>query len=265
MTTPATVLLPLYSWPTLPPWSFLTSSIESNPNLNFTVIVNPDSGPGNSQYPSLDYIAGLAQLHNYPNAKLYGYVHTAWGHNSLVDVKLNITKYSGWKDYESVDIHGMLSCTTSTHKVITLNIKVDGIFFDEAPKIYSEESFNYMSALSNFSHSSQLNKIVFNPGVVPDSRYFALADTIVVFESPYTKYSTTVLDSIPNMLLWQSALLILDFAGTTGDQDTIIEDLQSKGIQGLFISTKSSYDEVSTLWSDFCEYMNPETSSQACF
>lgn len=235
--TSLTTVLPLYSWPTLPAWASLTSSIEANPSLKFTVIVNPSSGPGDSQYPTSDYIAGMAQLNGYSNTELYGYVHTGWAKNSVADVETNVTKYAGWKDYVGADIH------------------VDGIFFDEAPAVYTEADYTYMSTLSAFASSSQLTKIIFNPGTIPDNHYYAIADTIIAFEDSYTAYSSSVLNALPDEFLGQSAVLILDFTGSSQDQDTIINDLKVKGVDGLYVSTEGDYNEASTMWGQFCEGM----------
>ena len=42
-----------------------------------TIILNPDSGPGAGTFPNANYVAGITQLHSYPNARIIGYVHTS--------------------------------------------------------------------------------------------------------------------------------------------------------------------------------------------
>lgn len=109
----ASILLPLYIYPFLPAWSKIASSIASNPDVNFTVIVNPISGPGAALFPNSDYAAGITQLRGYGNTELLGYVHMKWGHAELGEVEGNITRYAGWKEYEGADVHSMLCFSLS--------------------------------------------------------------------------------------------------------------------------------------------------------
>ena len=42
--------------------------------MDFIVIINPDSGPGNDSYPAADFVAGIKQLNSYSNVQTVGYV-----------------------------------------------------------------------------------------------------------------------------------------------------------------------------------------------
>lgn len=57
-------------------WANVYSNISANPTENFTIVVNPSSGPGSTQYPNSDYVAGIAQLNSYSNVQILGYVDT---------------------------------------------------------------------------------------------------------------------------------------------------------------------------------------------
>jgi hypothetical protein len=47
--------------------------IEANPTVDFTIIINPDSGPGPNALPDGNYITGITALNKHPNVKLVGY------------------------------------------------------------------------------------------------------------------------------------------------------------------------------------------------
>ena len=94
MVLPTFVLLPLYIYPLANDynWEFVTTALETYPSLQFTIIINPESGSGGngSSYPVSDYIDGIANLTAYSNANLVGYVDTAFGDRSLTDVETDI-------------------------------------------------------------------------------------------------------------------------------------------------------------------------------
>jgi hypothetical protein len=79
MVAAAAILLPLYMWPIGPSgentWQPVLDSAAAYPSLQFTVIVNPSSGPG--EWPNSDYAAAIAQLNALSNVQTIGYVDTA--------------------------------------------------------------------------------------------------------------------------------------------------------------------------------------------
>src|SRR6266536_194297 len=60
---PAHILLPLYIYPEPSAWDPLYASLAAYPNTTFSIIVNPGSGPGASQYPDSNYISCITKLH----------------------------------------------------------------------------------------------------------------------------------------------------------------------------------------------------------
>ena len=97
------VLLPLYLYPTSGAWDWVTKGIETYPSLPFTVIVNPESGPGATHsYPESDYISAIASLSKYDNVKLIGYVTTAYMDKTQADVE---TEIETCKCIELCDMH----------------------------------------------------------------------------------------------------------------------------------------------------------------
>jgi hypothetical protein len=68
----AYITLPLYIDPSPTAWAPLYKAIASNPQLLFQLIINPNTGPGNTNYPSSAYITAIYTLRNYSNVQLLG-------------------------------------------------------------------------------------------------------------------------------------------------------------------------------------------------
>ncbi|KAJ7653520.1 Spherulation-specific family 4, partial [Mycena rosella] len=86
--------VPLYSYPeTNETWEPLETAISTYPDVQFYVIVNPDSGPGPTD---TNYQAAVAALRTYANVLLVGYVYTSYGARPLDQVQQDIETYVGW-------------------------------------------------------------------------------------------------------------------------------------------------------------------------
>lgn len=172
----AAILFPAYIYPSSgspAAWQPLYTAISSYPHVSFHVIINPNSGPG-SATPNSDYATAIKTLRKYSNVVLLGYVHTSWGARSSDAVYADIQTYAGWKSQ---------------------GYSMDGIFFDEAPTSASTTLYTYMANVTCLARQSIVstlkgNKamIYFNPGAVPETRYYALADFIAIFEDTYATY-----------------------------------------------------------------------------
>ncbi|RAK84446.1 hypothetical protein BO79DRAFT_240463 [Aspergillus costaricaensis CBS 115574] len=171
------VLFPLYIYPTNDStWDPLYESVTTHPDLNFTVIINPSSGPGSSAYPSEEYTSSVERLSTYSNVRKVGYVRTAYATRNITAVLDDVATYAGWANR-------------------SLTLAMDGIFFDEAPYDYSAAKVEYMQTISEaVKSSSGLRRdrmVIHNPGTIPDSRYENNAtDVTVVFESSYQDFHT---------------------------------------------------------------------------
>ena len=82
--------------------------------MNYTVIVNPCSGPCLNSLPEQPYIDEIPKLSKYPNIRKLGYVATNYTEKSIDTVLAEIHQYSLWP-----------SLMNDTR------MNVDGIFFDE--------------------------------------------------------------------------------------------------------------------------------------
>jgi hypothetical protein len=102
-------------------------SIESNPRTDFTIIVNPDDGPGRNSLPSSDkWIKQAEKLKSFRNVQLIGYVKIGYAARNLNTVTGQINKYAGW--------------TTANRR-----IAVNGIFLDEAPYNWNSTIEKYLT------------------------------------------------------------------------------------------------------------------------
>jgi hypothetical protein len=127
----AGILFPFYIYPSktvsCDQWTSLISSLNAHPTLPFTIVVNPNSGPGGT-LPDAEYQKCLPTLRGTSNSKvkLVGYVPTGFGSRSTTLVNADVTTYNNWP----------------------ASYKPDGIFFDEVP--------------NDAAHASQYNTYVSN-------------------------------------------------------------------------------------------------------
>lgn len=198
----ANFLFPLYVYPINNAWEPLTSAAAQYPDVTFTAVINPSTGPDADENgcPNQDYVEGLASLNKYPNIHTMGYVHTAekWNCGDTntdicfctappVDVKKNITTYASWK-------------TKSCPGWSTQNpdIHIDSIFIDEAPGKDDGKCLSYMTDLTNHAKSvltgATGGEVLFNAGAETELSYFDVADIIIILENTQEKY-----ESIPDI------------------------------------------------------------------
>lgn len=90
------VLVPLYIYPFPTAWEPLYVAADSHPELDFLVVVNPNSGPGPGILPDANYIEALARLTAAPNVKVIGYVHCSYGKRLLDELVAEVSAYRGW-------------------------------------------------------------------------------------------------------------------------------------------------------------------------
>ncbi|KAF2808369.1 uncharacterized protein BDZ99DRAFT_390246 [Mytilinidion resinicola] len=175
MAPKASVLLPLYIYPSPGAWQPLYQTAVQYPGVDFTIIINPNSGPGDGMLPDANYTHGVATLNKLDNVRTIGYVATNWGQKDAQKVLQEVTTYSGWTSQDS-------------------SVALDGIFFDETPAQYHPDHAQYLLKVSEAVREADgfgSGCVVHNPGCVPamqyytDPSYVTLADVTVVFEDAY--------------------------------------------------------------------------------
>lgn len=236
MVAPMAIILPLYIYPSSGAWNTLTTSIKANPNLQFMVVVNPNSGPGSTKYPDSNYIANIATLNAASNVKTLGYVHTEYAGRAAASVQADINSYANWAYYAAS------------------NIKMDGIFFDEVPTAAANVA--YMQKLTTYARGKfSSSTLVLNPGAVPAAQYYTLADYVAAFEGDASGYNANTLGTVAAAKRAASAFIMYNYKGTQAAQTAVVKALSKGGLGALFISTQDDYNVWSSMWPAFCASM----------
>lgn len=111
--------------------SLTINSLAAYPNLQFLVIVNPNSGPGAAPWwPTDDYVREIPRLNTHPNVDILGYVRATYCTRPLADVFDDIDMYATW----SLD---------DEHQ----GLGVQGIFVDETVNLYSTDAKQYLDEI----------------------------------------------------------------------------------------------------------------------
>jgi hypothetical protein len=241
------ILLPLYVYPVPGAWDPLYAAytytshhfqklITNNfcrakayPNVEFTAIINPCSGPCNSSLPAQVYVNEIPKLKTFDNIRTLGYVATNYTSKELSHVLAEIDVYANWPKVSN-----------------NTRLKVDGIFFDETPSEYAVDQYQYLKVASQavktgprfkdrfvgtypltspdvndpIMTSSLTIYAVHNPGLIAPSilnsttalqnSYLNLADITVVFEEKFDKWlDASTFDALQDSKVKRSKLAII--------------------------------------------------------
>ncbi|KAE8139908.1 Spherulation-specific family 4-domain-containing protein [Aspergillus pseudotamarii] len=237
-TSKAKVIIPYYLYPSTGAWTPLEELIVANSDVQFTIIINPDNGPGSSTASDENFLAAVPRLASYGNALVLGYVSTQKGTRDISEVEKDIQTYAAWPS-----ISGKSS------------FAVHGIFLDEAATDYNADTVTYYKNLaSTIKQSDGLgpdNYIVTNPGAVPDESYLDIPDSTVIFESAYSEfqsaYSANEFEKIKGLDLSRFATMVYDIPSDT-DLSTLITQLRSISSH-TYMSNLDTYQAYDSLWS----------------
>ncbi|KAK3045987.1 hypothetical protein LTR09_012486 [Extremus antarcticus] len=239
---PATILLPLYIYPSSGRWEPLSAAVERYGDVNFTVIINPLSGPGNSATPGNEYPSAIRRLNSAPNVQTVGYVRTGYTDRNINDVVDDVATYSGWSKVDS-------------------GLSVSGIFFDETPHDFSRRKQQFLitanEAVKNATGLREPKLIIHNPGTIPDARLNdPLTDVTVVFESSFDQYQELEedLQSLPGD---RSSRSIMVHSLPSGKSvDSVLQSM-SRTAQYLYLTTADQgyYEHFSDSWDKVVQIM----------
>ncbi|RDL38735.1 uncharacterized protein BP5553_03075 [Venustampulla echinocandica] len=241
----SSVLVPLYVYPDPGAWDPLYDAIEKNPTLDFTVVMNPESGPGNDSLPDSNYTSQIPRLTTYPNVVTVGYVSTNYSNRDISAVLQDIRTYAGW----------------SGGNVTIKSLGMRGIFFDETPADYTAASGRFYGTVAAMVRSQpgfgDDPLIIHNPGVIPDPRYLSSCNQTVVFEGAYDTYQKYKMQkNITTFLSQNSKICTRDNLATivhsmpssvsAKGQMSLVKDL--RGISRNVFVTGLSVDYYSSFW-----------------
>ncbi|USW48952.1 Putative Spherulation-specific family 4 [Septoria linicola] len=263
----ANFLFPLYIYPLSGKWQPLLDAATQYPDVTFTAVINPYSGPDSvNGCPNKDYVEAVHTLNQHSNIKTMGYVHTAnrWDCGitgtdicfctaPAAEVKQNISTYAGWA---TAGCEGWSTTSPDLH--------VDSIFIDEAPCEDGGNCLEYMDDLTTFTKTTLTTatggQVLFNAGAATDLAYFEVADVIVIFEANQTAY-----ESIPDIGVrngngayhQKSSIIIYGASNETSliqrDTDTILS-VERNYFDSLFY-TDRSVDQYADFPYDWAEIM----------
>lgn len=230
----------------------LLSHVVAYPTLNFTVVVNPASGPGNTTCPDANYVAAIAQLNKYPNIRKIGYIASNQGSRPVPEYQAEIDKYFGWS-----------SCTPS--------IPMNGIFVDEVNNVDTSASKqSYYQTLTDYVRTKMLpgnRYVTLNAGAPMPLSYFNFADSIITYEGYYAHmYDAGTIFNDTNKISagtprQKQAALIHEFTGDAATQQQVSDDMGETQAMGLLYITDAKYipnpyDRFPTMWQQFVDAVN---------
>jgi hypothetical protein len=221
------LLIPLYAWPGIDAWTTIYGSIATHPSIPFYLIINPSTGPGNTEYPEEVFITAIAKLNSYSNSKVLGYTYTKQGTRASADVEKDIATYANWATYAGQ------------------NISLSGIFFDEAANGADPSKLVYFQNLSWKSKSSSLGTVVFNPGVklVADvAQWFAAADFIVEYENTYANWvALAPYEHFSTSDHYGKDAVILNQTPVDADVDDVVRLAKDMGLGAIYLASDDNY------------------------
>jgi hypothetical protein len=115
-------------------YRFLTdifSSARAYPDVEFTAVINPCSGPCNGSIPDQLYLNEIPKLKSFNNIRTLGYIATTYAGKELNRVLAEIDAYANWPKVSN-----------------NTKLSMDGIFFDETPSEYTAETYQYLKVAS---------------------------------------------------------------------------------------------------------------------
>ena len=235
------IILPLYLYPgdNGAAWSDVFNTIEAYPAAQWQVVVNPNSGPGTTGYPTdSNFISGIAKLNSYSNVNTVGYVATTYGKKDISAVNAETDVYASWAGYSAA------------------NIAIGGIYFDEVSSEETSSIYSYYQTVAGHVRSSFKSSahVVFNPGYRTAAQLFSYADTIVEFEDSLANYEGKgIIDQIPAQFRAQSALQVYSTPEGT-DVGSLIATMAQSGIEAVYFGEDCCYKVYSkTLLQDMAQ------------
>ncbi|TID26577.1 cell surface spherulin 4-like protein [Venturia nashicola] len=172
------VLIPLYIYPVTGAWDPLYQAIQTHPSVDFTVVINPASGPGPDPLPDPNWTKEIERLNTFSNVRTIGYVALDYGKRAVDGAYADIAKYAQWR-------------------ATNPSLAMQGIFLDESPQLADEYNTTLLAEVKTKIKntyglaSGSIGKVPFvvmNPGSIPDSPILGTTDRTVVFEEQYQTY-----------------------------------------------------------------------------
>ncbi|KAE8395819.1 Spherulation-specific family 4-domain-containing protein [Aspergillus alliaceus] len=233
------LIIPYYVYPSEGAWVPLEKLATDNPNVSFTVIVNPASGPGADAVPDQNWRREIPKLASLSNVVILGYIATRYGGRPIDQIERDLKTYAEWPTAGN-----------------DANLKVHGIFLDEVAGEPDEKKLAYYRQITATIKGNKglgpNNRVVLNPGTVPDKAYLDIPDSTVIFESPHNRWQEALkgglFDPIKNVDKARLASMVTAVPAGT-DIRGLVNELRD--VSGhVYLTTAASYTEYSTSWEE---------------
>ncbi|KAL8667557.1 MAG: hypothetical protein Q9168_007228 [Polycauliona sp. 1 TL-2023] len=240
------ILLPLYLYPDekASAWSAINNTIAAKPDVDWQIIVNPESGPG-SYPPDSNYITALALLNSYPNVLTLGYVATGYT-KTAYQTSRAIGESSAYIP-ECLPAHKTLTSQIDTYAkwatYTKADIAVGGIFFDETNNTAANEVYSYYKKAGDYAHSKIASaQVVLNPGAPAPVELFDYAETVVQFEDPYSKYKDlATIKNLPKGTKPKTAIIVHS-TPSNADVGPLVKNMVAQGIEAVYFGADCCYN-----------------------
>jgi hypothetical protein len=221
------IIVPLYAYPGTDAWNTVYDSIAAHPSIPFYLIINPDTGPGTTEYPEDAFITAIAKLNSYSNVQVIGYTYTNYGSRALSEVEADVAVYSKWSSYAGKDIG------------------LAGIFFDMTPNGEDQSQLAYFQQLSSTAKNSNLGTVVFNPGtkILADvAKWFAVADLIVEFENTYANWlASTPTEHLSGQATYAKDAIMLNQTPVDASIGKVVKLAKNLGVGAIYLTYDDNY------------------------
>lgn len=219
--TSLSILLPFYVHPSTSPasWDGLSTTIAKYSNVQWQVIVNPNSGPGTTETkPEPAYVDAISMINSHNNAVTLGYVPTGYAQRAYSEIIADIDVYASW---------GPSSTDES-------NTTIAGIFLDEVISEAQATQTNIAfyaeaSAHTKATLASTVGSVVLNPGTLGPEALFESCDLMVEREMPVSAYEgASTIAALRGEYLDQSALILYGASAST-DVGALVQTMVQPG------------------------------------
>ncbi|MHB8702229.1 MAG: spherulation-specific family 4 protein [Nitrososphaerales archaeon] len=200
-----------------------------------TIVINPDSGPGNQPDPNYASAVKAAQANK---IKVLGYVPTTYANGtvSLKQAMIWVNHYYYW-------------------------YHVNGIYFDQVNSSCAPKALKYYTSLYDHVKAKPRGAIVvLSPGTSTGSCYYNISDILVTFEGNYTTYVNNYVAAswtagLPKSHFWH----IIYAAPSELDMENAVNLAVTRGADWVYVtdlggSGANPYDSLPTYFTQEASY-----------
>lgn len=209
------IIIPLYEAPPSSDWTTIENDAAANPDIQFTIIANPSSGPGGSFSSAYNTAINAMQSNN---VRVLGYIPTKYTHQPIGTVESNITKWTSFYP------------------------QINGIFFDQVGTTAGNQSYYTQAVNYADAQGYTMTYTVGNPGVGVNSALYNLFNDFNIWEKPGTP-STTTLSGITTSPAAAFGFISNGISASADTNSTYLSNV-STYVFNIFITSSNAYTSL---------------------